>query len=61
MRAFIGGMSVQLAGENKKIQYKLIRKGITAGLFGYSIAWCVFWGVVLECDKINRGYVFRFT
>lgn len=50
-------MPAQLAKENKKFQYKLIRKGATAGLFGDSIAWIVFSGVVLECDRISRGDV----
>lgn len=48
-------MPAQLAKENKKFQYKLIRKGATAGLFGDSIAWLVFSGVVLRCDRVNRG------
>jgi len=48
-------MPAQLAKENKKFQYKLIRKGATAGLFGDSIAWLVFSGVVLSCDKVTRG------
>ncbi|MDE6847647.1 MAG: ATP-binding protein [Lachnospiraceae bacterium] len=45
----------QLAKENKKFQYKLIRKGATAGLFGDSIAWLIFSGVVLSCEKVTRG------
>lgn len=45
----------QLAKENKKFQYKLIRKGATAGLFGDSIAWLVFSGVALSCDRVTRG------
>lgn len=48
-------MPAQLAKENKKFQYKLIRKGATAGLFGDSIAWLVFSGIVLQCDRITRG------
>lgn len=48
-------MPTQLAKENKKFQYKLIRKGATAGLFGDSIAWLVFSGVVLQCDRVTRG------
>lgn len=48
-------MPAQLAKENKKFQYKLIRKGATAGLFGDSIAWLVFSGVVLRCDRVSRG------
>lgn len=50
-------MPAQLAKENKKFQYKLIRKGATAGLFGDSIAWLVFAGVVLSCDKVTRAEI----
>lgn len=50
-------MPAQLAKENKKFQYKLIRKGATAGLFGDSIAWLVFAGVVLSCDKVARAEI----
>ena len=45
----------QLAKENKKFQYKLIRKGATAGLFGDSIAWLIHSGVVLSCDRVTRA------
>lgn len=45
----------QLAKENKKFQYKLIRKGATAGLFGDSIAWLIFSGIALSCEKVTRG------
>lgn len=48
-------MPAQLAKENKKFQYKLIRRGATAGLFGDSIAWLIFSGVVLSCDRVTRG------
>lgn len=48
-------LPAQLAKDNKKFQYKLIRKGTTAGLFGDSIAWMVQAGIVLECDRISRG------
>lgn len=48
-------LPAQLAKDNKKFQYKLIRKGATAGLFGDSIAWLVMAGVALECDKVTRG------
>ncbi|MCD8336828.1 MAG: ATP-binding protein [Lachnospiraceae bacterium] len=47
----------QLAKDNKKFQYKLIRKGATAGLFGESISWLVMSGIVLECDRVTRGEV----
>ena len=48
-------MPTQLAKDNKKFQYKLIRKGATAGLFGDSIACLTFSGVVLECNRVTRG------
>lgn len=48
-------MPAQLAKENKKFQYKLIRKGATAGLFGDSIAWLIFSGVVISCERSSRG------
>lgn len=50
-------LPAQLAKDNKKFQYKLIRKGATAGLFGDSIAWLVMAGVALECDKVTRGEI----
>lgn len=55
IRNAFASMPAQLAKENKKFQYKLIRKGATAGLFGDSIAWLVFSGTVLQCDRITRG------
>ncbi len=48
-------MPFQLAKENKKFQYKLIRKGATANLFGESIQWLISAGVVIKCDKIEHG------
>lgn len=55
IRNAFGSMPAQLAKENKKFQYKLIRKGATAGLFGDSIAWLVFSGVVLSCERVTRA------
>lgn len=50
-------LPAQLAKDNKKFQYKLVRKGATAGLFGDSIAWLVMAGIALECDRVTRGEV----
>lgn len=55
IRNAFGSMPAQLAKENKKFQYKLIRKGATAGLFGDAIAWLVFSGVVLSCERVTRA------
>lgn len=48
-------LPAQLSKENKKFQYKLIRKGATASLFGNSIAWLEMAGVALKCDRTTRG------
>lgn len=50
-------MPMQLSKENKKFQYKLIRKGATAGMFGDSINWLVQAGLVYECNRISEGRV----
>ena len=47
----------QLAKENRKFQYKLIKKGARASLFGESIDWLVRAGVVIKCDRITAGNV----
>ena len=41
----------QLAKDNKKFQYKVVRKGGSTGLFGDSIEWLSSSGVVLKCLK----------
>lgn len=50
-------LPAQLAKDNKKFQYKLIRKGATAGLFGDSLAWLNLAGVSIECNRVTRGEV----
>jgi predicted AAA+ superfamily ATPase len=41
----------QLAKDNKKFQYKVVKKGGNASLFGDSIEWLKSSGVVLKCFK----------
>lgn len=48
-------LPAQLSKDNKKFQYKLIRKGATAGLFGDSISWLEMAGVAIKCDRTTRG------
>lgn len=48
-------LPAQLAKENRKFQYKLIRRGATAGLFGDSIAWLHMAGVVIQSDLVTEG------
>lgn len=44
---------MQLAKENRKFQYNLIRKGATSALFGKSLEWLVAAGFALRCGKIT--------
>jgi uncharacterized protein len=57
IRGAYESIPAQLAKENKKFQYKLIRKGATATLFGSSIHWLEIAGIVLKCTKIERGEI----
>lgn len=57
IRACYNSIPSQLAKENKKIQYKIVQKGGTATIFGESIEWLNFAGVVLKCQKINHGFL----
>lgn len=45
----------QLYKDNKKFQYKLIRKGATANLFGASIEWLLQAGILIKCQKVEHG------
>lgn len=55
IRAAYNSIPAQLAKENKKFQYKLAQKGGTATIFGSSIDWLQFAGVVLKCNLIEQG------
>lgn len=55
IRSCYQSIPAQLAKENKKFQYKIVQKGGTAGLFGASIDWLNFAGIVLKCQKTEHG------
>ncbi|MDR2609841.1 MAG: ATP-binding protein [Clostridiales Family XIII bacterium] len=55
IRACYNSIPAQLGKENRKFQYKVVQKGGTAGLFGASIEWLHFAGVVLKCGKTEVG------
>lgn len=46
---------IQLAKDNKKFQYKVIKKGGTSTIFGNSIDWLVNANIALKCLKTNIG------
>lgn len=48
-------LPAQLAKENKKFQYKLIRTGARSSLYGNSLDWLIQAGVVLKCTKCEQG------
>ena len=47
----------QLAKENKKFQYKVVRKGGTASIFGEAIEWLQSAGIVLKCQKLEQALI----
>jgi len=55
IRACYNSIPAQLAKENKKFQYKVVQRGGTAAIFGESIEWLSFAGVVLKCQRIDRA------
>ncbi len=55
IRAAFNSIPSQLAKENRKFQYKTVRKGGTAAIFGASIEWLNFAGIVLKCRKTEQG------
>ncbi|MCF0222640.1 MAG: ATP-binding protein [Fibrobacter sp.] len=57
IRSCFDSIPVQLAKENKKFQYKVVKKGGTAGIFGESLEWLLFAGLIHKCNKIDNGFM----
>lgn len=57
IRGCYNSIPVQLAKENKKFQYKIVKTGGTSSYFGESIDWLEQGGVVMKCNKISHGYI----
>jgi hypothetical protein len=57
IRACYKSIPSQLAKDNHKFQYKVVQQGGSAALFGESIDWLDFAGIVLKCQKANHGIV----
>ena len=55
IRACYESIPAQLAKENHKFQYSVVQKGGSITLFGESIEWLKYAGVVLKCQKITQG------
>lgn len=56
IRACYESIPTQLAKENKKFQYKIVQKGGTASIFGPSLEWLNYAGIILKCQRIDHGY-----
>lgn len=55
VRACYESIPAQLAKENHKFQYSVVQKGGSATIFGESIEWLKYAGVILKCRKTSQG------
>ncbi|MCL2511177.1 MAG: AAA family ATPase [Bacteroidales bacterium] len=55
IRACYESIPAQLAKENHKFQYNVVQKGGSVTIFGESIEWLKYAGIVLKCQKTTRG------
>lgn len=56
IRACYNSIPAQLAKENRKFQYKVVQKGGSSTIFGASIDWLNFAGVVLKCQRVEQAF-----
>ena len=57
IRACYDYLPAQLAKENKKFQYKIVKKGGSSSLFGVSIDWLEQAGIVLKCKRLDNAEI----
>jgi predicted AAA+ superfamily ATPase len=57
IRACYDSIPVQLAKDNKKFQYKVVKSGGSAALFGTAIEWLNFSGIVLKTQRITHAEI----
>lgn len=55
IRTAFDSIPAQLAKENKKFQYKLLKKGASGSHFGVALDWLCAAGIVQKCLRIDRG------
>jgi predicted AAA+ superfamily ATPase len=55
IRACYESIPAQLAKENRKFQYTVVKRGATSTIFGEAIEWLNYAGVTLKCQKITQG------
>lgn len=57
IRACYNSIPAQLAKENTKFQYKVVRRGGTATIFGEAIEWLNLAGITLKCQRLEHGFI----
>ena len=57
IRSCYESIPAQLAKENRKFQYSVVQKGGSTTIFGESIEWLKYAGVVLKCQKTTQGFI----
>lgn len=57
IRACYNSIPAQLAKENHKFQYKVVQRGGSATIFGESIEWLNYAGVVLKCQEVEKAMI----
>lgn len=55
IRACYESIPAQLAKENRKFQYRVVQRGGSSTIFGASIEWLKYAGVILKCQKTTQG------
>jgi len=55
IRACYESIPAQLAKENRKFQYRVVQRGGSSSIFGESIEWLKYAGVLLKCQKTTQG------
>lgn len=55
IRACYNSIPAQLAKENHKFQYKVVQRGGSSTIFGESIEWLNFAGIVLKCQEVENA------
>jgi uncharacterized protein len=55
IRACYESIPAQLAKENRTFQYRVVQRGGSSTIFGESIQWLKYAGVILKCQKTIQG------
>ena len=57
IKACYDSIPAQLAKENRKFQYKIVKRGGTANIFGSALDWLISAGVILKCTHLLEGFL----